>query len=118
MQHDYHPQFDGYEIGRIIKQADAVLIGYPLQFSMNSSTRLNDLKYYRNVTRDSGPAMSFSMLAINYFEVDDLITAQEMLTRSYKPYIRKPFYVWNEVVEGGIGATNFVVRQIQHLKKC
>ena len=31
---DFHPQFEGYE-GAEIKQADVVLIGYPLQFPMN-----------------------------------------------------------------------------------
>lgn len=31
---DFHPQFDGYEIGTSIGQADAVLLGYPLELSM------------------------------------------------------------------------------------
>lgn len=30
---DYHPQYEGYN-GEFIKQADAVLIGYPLQLPM------------------------------------------------------------------------------------
>jgi protein-glucosylgalactosylhydroxylysine glucosidase len=107
---DYHPQFDNYEIGQTIKQADAILIGYPLQFKSKSTSRLNDLRFYKNVIRPDGPAMSFSMLAINYFEVNELVIAQEMLIKSYKPYISKPFYIWNEVAEGEVGATNFVVR--------
>lgn len=77
-------------------------------YPMDPKTRLNDLKFYSNVTRSSGPAMTYSMLTINYLEVDDLIAAQEYLSRSYKPYIRTPFYVWNEVVENEIGATNFL----------
>lgn len=106
--HDYHPQFDGYEIGTQIKQADAVLIGYPLMYPMNRSTRVNDLMFYSNVTRNDGPAMTYSMLTINYLEVDDMLAAQQILTRSYEPYIRAPFNVWNEVVDNGIGATNFI----------
>lgn len=105
---DYHPQFEGYEVGTEIKQADTVLIGYPLMFPMNHSTRLNDLKIYGNATRSSGPAMSCSMMAINYLDVDDETKANEMLRQSYKPYVRQPFNVWNEVVEGEIGATNFI----------
>jgi protein-glucosylgalactosylhydroxylysine glucosidase len=107
-QFDYHPQFEGFAIGTEIKQADAVLIGYPLQFPMNSSTRVNDLKIYGNATRRSGPAMTSSMMAINYLDVDNEAEANEMLRQSYKPFIRQPFNVWNEVVEGEIGATNFI----------
>lgn len=107
-QFDYHPQFEGYEIGTEIKQADAVLIGYPMMFPMNASTRLNDLNYYVNATRPSGPAMTYSMFAINYLDIDDRGKASEMLDKSYKQYIRKPFNVWSEVVQGEIGATNFI----------
>lgn len=32
---DYHPQFEGYTRGEEIKQADAVLLGFPLQYPMN-----------------------------------------------------------------------------------
>lgn len=31
---DFHPQYEGYN-GEDIKQADAVLLGFPLQFPMN-----------------------------------------------------------------------------------
>lgn len=105
---DYHPQFEGYEVGTEIKQADTVLIGYPLMFPMNQSTRVNDLKFYGSATRSSGPAMSNSMYAINYLDVDDERRANEMLSETYKPYIRQPFNVWSEVVEGEDGATNFM----------
>lgn len=35
-EHDYHPQFTGYTRGEEIKQADVVLLGFPLQYPMNS----------------------------------------------------------------------------------
>lgn len=105
---DYHPQYEGYEAGTEIKQADTVLIGYPLMFPMNHSTRHNDLSIYVNATRSSGPAMSTSMYAINYLDVDEEIKANAMLAASYKPYVRHPFNVWSEVVEGETGATNFI----------
>lgn len=31
---DYHPQYEGYERGTIVKQADAILAGYPLDYEM------------------------------------------------------------------------------------
>lgn len=106
--HDYHPQYDNFEIGTEIKQADAVLIGYPLMFLMNETTRINDLKIYGNATRCSGPAMSNSMYAINYLDVDAVDEASEMFDKSFQPYMRHPFNVWSEVVEGEAGATNFI----------
>lgn len=105
---DYHPQYEDYEPGTEIKQADTVLVGYPLMFPMNRTTRINDLKFYGNATRDNGPAMSNSMYAINYLDVDDETKANAMLISSYKPFIRRPFNVWSEVVEGEEGATNFI----------
>lgn len=107
-QRDFHPQFEGFAIGTEIKQADAVLIGYPLLFPMKLSTRINDLEIYGSATRRSGPAMTSSMMTINYLDVGDETQANEMLRQSYKPFIRQPFNVWNEVVEGEIGATNFM----------
>lgn len=31
---DYHPQFQNYERGDEIKQADTILLGFPLQYPM------------------------------------------------------------------------------------
>ena len=31
---DYHPEYLGYKPGEIVKQADTILLGYPLQFPM------------------------------------------------------------------------------------
>jgi len=59
--HQYHPEFQGYTRGTKIKQADTILLGYPLLFGTNSSTaaevRKNDLDYYQTVTDQNGPAM-------------------------------------------------------------
>jgi len=105
---NYHPEYEGYNKGMEVKQADTILIGYPLLFPMNESTRRNDLNFYVHATRKSGPAMTYSMFAINYLDINDVSDANEMLDRSYKPYIRKPFNVWSEVVEGEEGASNFI----------
>lgn len=75
---------------------------------MNQSTRINDLKIYGDATRDSGPAMSNSMYAINYLDVNAVDNTNEMFAKSFQPYLRQPFNVWSEVVEGETGATNFM----------
>ena len=47
---DFHPQYRGYQPGTTIKQADTVLVGFPLMFPMERTTRSNDLVAYEKVT--------------------------------------------------------------------
>jgi trehalose/maltose hydrolase-like predicted phosphorylase len=58
-KYDYFPQFEGYKIGTSIKQADAVLLSYPLQYKMKMETKRKNLLIYENVTRENGPAMTY-----------------------------------------------------------
>ncbi|XP_059058126.1 protein-glucosylgalactosylhydroxylysine glucosidase isoform X1 [Achroia grisella] len=104
---DYHPQFSGYKRGEQIKQADVVLLGFPLQYPMNMSTRVNDLSYYESVTRSSGPAMTWSMHTIGHLRIQDDKKAADMFNKSYQGYVREPFKVWSELQRPNVGAVNF-----------
>ncbi|XP_062121281.1 protein-glucosylgalactosylhydroxylysine glucosidase isoform X2 [Drosophila sulfurigaster albostrigata] len=106
-QLDYHPQHLGYQLQAIVKQADTILLGYPLQFD-TSSTHLNDLHYYANVTRESGPAMTWSMFAANYLGTAEFSRADEYFTRGYQNYVRPEFKVWSETPIGYDGSANFL----------
>ncbi|GBP81987.1 Protein-glucosylgalactosylhydroxylysine glucosidase [Eumeta japonica] len=88
---DYHPQFSGYRRSEPIKQADAVLLGYPLLYPMKKSTRGNDLSYYEGVTRASGPAMTWSMHAVGLLRLGEPDRAAQFFNRSYEGYVREPF---------------------------
>ena len=61
-------QYSGYQPGTAIKQADAVLLGFPLSLPMSRSTRANDLRMYAGSVRESGPAMTWAMHAIGQVE--------------------------------------------------
>ena len=104
---DYHPQYQGYTEGTVIKQADTVLAGYPLMYNMKTSTRRNDLEKYESVTDPGGPAMTWGMFAVGYLELGDTDRAVELFQRSYQPYYHHPFYMWTENVNG-TGAINFL----------
>ncbi|XP_018793331.1 PREDICTED: acid trehalase-like protein 1 [Bactrocera latifrons] len=105
---DYHPQHLGYKRGEIVKQADVVLLGYPIQYAMSNATRRNDLLNYEAVIRESGPAMSWSMFAINFLDVKDIEKASLYFQRGYKDYIRPEFKVWSENKNGFQGSANFL----------
>ncbi len=101
---DYHPEYAGYK-GKEVKQADVVLLPFPLLMPMNLSTRLNDLKYYSNRTDNGGPAMTWAMFAIGHWDVGDVDEAEALFNRSFAN-VQQPFGVWTETPSGG--TTNFI----------
>lgn len=53
---EYHPEFDGFTLdedefrgNQTVKQADVILLGYPLDMEMSRQIRENDLDLYRQV---------------------------------------------------------------------
>ncbi len=105
---DYTPQHDAFDpTNSTIKQADTVLIGYPLMYPLAASTLKNNLYKYGNLTREDGPGMTWAMHAIGHIDIGELPT-EELFYRSYDTYIRRPFYTWQEVVEPFVGVGNFI----------
>ena len=68
----YHEEFEGfnteYESGTLpnggVKQADVVLLNYPLMWDMPDDVKKNDLELYENITDPNGPAMTWSIFTI------------------------------------------------------
>lgn len=87
-----HLEYEGYK-DELIKQADVVLIGFPLMWPMLEEIRKNDLYFYENLTRENGPAMTWSMHAIGHLELKNYEKANELLRRSYSLYVKEPFNV-------------------------
>jgi len=100
-----HLEYDGYE-GGTIKQADTTLLGFPLQYPMSLTVRANDINYYAPRTDPNGPAMTWSMYAIDYLELNELEKASQSFTKGYKDNIHAPYFIWWETLEGG--APNFI----------
>lgn len=99
-----HPEYDGYG-GHKIKQADVVLLGYPLEVPMPADVRGNDLAYYAERTYSKGPAMTYAMHAVGWLELREEARAAEAFNRSHAN-MRPPFKVWAETPSGG--AVNFI----------
>ncbi|XP_019132727.2 protein-glucosylgalactosylhydroxylysine glucosidase isoform X1 [Larimichthys crocea] len=102
----YHPEYDGYIKGHPVKQADTVMLGYPLGLPMTPEVRRNDLEAYEPITDPQGPAMTWGMFAIGWLELGEAERAHTLLQKCFKN-IQGPFQVWSESSDGS-GAVNFL----------
>ncbi|CAF1270300.1 unnamed protein product [Adineta steineri] len=101
-------EYDGFNLkNTTIKQADVVLLGFPLMWQMSDVVRRNDLLAYEPLTRTDGPAMTWSMYSIGFTELGDFDKADQLFRRSYQSYVRSPFNVWTETQQG-VGTVNFI----------
>ncbi|XP_026031520.1 protein-glucosylgalactosylhydroxylysine glucosidase isoform X2 [Astatotilapia calliptera] len=89
-----------------VKQADTVMLGYPLGLPMSPEVRRNDLEAYEPVTDPHGPAMTWGMFAIGWLELGEAEKAQLLLEKCFNN-IQGPFQVWSESSDGS-GAVNFL----------
>ena len=94
-------EYEGYD-GRRIKQADANLAAYPLEVITRPEDIRRDLEYYEDRINSKGPAMSYSMLALQYSRLGDGDKAYELFKRSYENNRLPPFGVLAECA----GTTN------------
>ncbi|NWR79828.1 PGGHG glucosidase, partial [Centropus unirufus] len=102
----FHPEYDGYSPGEPVKQADVVLLGYPLMYPMSPEVQRNDLEMYEPVTEQHGPAMTWSMFAVGWLELKEVQRAQGQLNKCFDN-ITEPFKIWVENSDGS-GAVNFL----------
>jgi trehalose/maltose hydrolase-like predicted phosphorylase len=98
---NYHPEYQGYKRSQIVKQADTVLLGYPVLYSMPETVRANDLTYYAGVTDPNGPAMTWGMFSLGWLEIGHIEEAARYFNLSYQLNINLPFYAWMEGPNGG-----------------
>ena len=99
---DYHPEYAGYPThGAKVKQADAVMLGFPFGASMSPETLANDLTWYEPHTDPNGPAMTWAIFAIGWISTGNYTHAQSRFQRGFDPNVQRPFNVWTETISGG-----------------
>ena len=61
-----HDEYEGFvfDSDKKVKQADVVLLNYPLNWKMPADVLFSDLLFYEGVTDENGPAMTWSIFAI------------------------------------------------------
>ncbi|WP_433572316.1 discoidin domain-containing protein [Streptomyces sp. CA-251247] len=97
-------QYAGYN-GSRIKQADTVLLTYPLEWPMEKGAGAATLDYYAERTDPDGPAMTDSVHAIDAAEIGEPgCSAYTYLQRAIRPFVRGPFATFAEARGDKAGA--------------
>ena len=81
------------ELDRPIKQADTILMTYPLHWNMSHDIMKNDLDFYESIMDDNTPAMTWSFFAVGYKVVKEELKMSSFFAQSYQDYIQDPFKV-------------------------
>ena len=99
-------QYAGYS-GSLIKQADTVLLIYPMEWPMSSQVAANTLDYYAQRTDPDGPAMSDAIHAVDSAQIGEPGCATKTyLDRSIEPFVRDPFAQFAEARGDKAGAND------------
>ena len=103
------PEYRGYppavsSRGRThrIKQADQVMMTYPLNCNQTKKVIHANAIYYGDACVH-GPAMTWPMNTIGFLRAGDAQNATKYFRKSYLEYREQPFGVWSEM---GVGAGN------------
>jgi trehalose/maltose hydrolase-like predicted phosphorylase len=103
-QNNVFLQYDGYQ-GTQIKQADTVLLIYPMEWPMSTQVAANTLDYYAPRTDPDGPAMTDAIHAVDAAQIGEPGCATNTyLDRSIKPFVRDPFAQYTEARGDKAGA--------------
>ncbi|MFC7305080.1 glycosyl hydrolase family 65 protein [Streptomyces monticola] len=100
-------QYDGFErLDRpSIKQADTVLLTYPLEWPMPPGAAAATLDHYAAITDPDGPAMTDSVHAVAAATAGEPgCAAYTYLQRAVRPFVRGPFALFSEARGDKAGA--------------
>ncbi|MER5358061.1 discoidin domain-containing protein [Streptomyces sp. NPDC002785] len=101
-------QYAGYN-GSTIKQADTVLLIYPLEWPMEPGARAATLDYYAAHTDPDGPAMTDSVHAIAAAAIGAPGCATyTYLQRAVRPFMRGPYALFSEARGAKAGAQDLL----------
>ncbi|MFJ7998127.1 discoidin domain-containing protein [Streptomyces sp. NPDC096310] len=103
-EREIYLQYAGYD-GSRIKQADTVLLTYPLEWPMPPGAAAATLDHYAERTDPDGPAMTDSVHAIDAAAVGEPGCATyTYLQRAIRPFVRGPFALFSEARGDKAGA--------------
>lgn len=89
---------DGFNGTTEVKQADVVLLTYPLEYVQSAEQARVDLDFHAGVTSANGPGMTYSIFSIDTAQLSgDLdCSAYTYMLAASQPYNRAPYYQFSE----------------------
>ncbi|KAG0375400.1 alpha,alpha-trehalase ath1 [Mortierella sp. AD032] len=88
-------EYDGFNATIPVKQADVVLMIYPMEFPVKNPK--GDLAFYAGATSPNGPGMTYSIFSIDSAQLSyQGCEAFTYLLQSSEPYVREPFHQFSE----------------------
>lgn len=108
----YHPEYEGFPKNAhrmTAKQADTILLSYPIGLNFSEQVLRNDLDFYEGITDPHGPAMTWSLFAMGWLRVGDYERSIAHFRRGYAN-AHRPYGVWSEFPHGATfpGCVNFL----------
>ncbi|CCE85219.1 Piso0_004801 [Millerozyma farinosa CBS 7064] len=91
-------EYSGMNSSAEIKQADVIMITYPLENELISEEdAISNVRYYSSNQVNYGPAMTYPIFSIVSSKLlQDGCSSQSYLEKSVKPFIRTPFIQFSE----------------------
>ena len=89
-----------YSSSTVERQADVVLLSYPLDLIRDPAQLKKNLDYYTPRTAENGPAMGAAISAVLYNRLGETEKAGQLFRQSYKPNEVPPFGVIAETAGG------------------
>jgi hypothetical protein len=99
-------EHEDYKLGTYVKQADTVLLTFPLMYDQPDNWKRKMIDYYAEVTDPNGPAMTWCIFCICALDLNDFDQAADYFKRSLH-HVQLPYYTWTET-RNGDGAANFL----------
>ncbi|KAI8599163.1 glycosyl hydrolase family 65 central catalytic domain-containing protein [Dissophora ornata] len=88
-------EYQGFNASIPVKQADVVLLIYPLNYTVRDASE--DLAFYAGANSPNGPGMTYSIFSINSAQLSTQgCEAYTYLLQSSEPYVRGPFSQFSE----------------------
>lgn len=109
-----HEEYTGAPAALRIKQSTVTMVPYPVEYTMSTEVQRRDLEYEAAHIGAEGPAMTHSMLAIDWLSLHNGTGGNLELKRSYSTNLVGPFLQWMECpippdyCQGHRPATNFL----------
>jgi trehalose/maltose hydrolase-like predicted phosphorylase len=92
-----HLEYQGFndQLPPKIKQADVVLLTYPMDYPMTTTQSINDLNFYAPITDTGGPGMTSSVECVIASQFG-LTSMDAYFVNAYIPFVLGPYLNFNE----------------------